>query len=599
MPFIERLMSRFFHRKSMQYQLITTYLIVNIVPIIVVGMLAYRVSADSITREAQHSNVLLLEAISRNLNAYLQEIDHQSEIFASLLTAGERTGFIGNKQIDAYLAKKINTGDEYLSIRIFSDSGQLLRISVNPSTFKAAYDSPEEIAWQRRMRDNRQNELIFDLHPLEVNGLYSFTASKAFFDPDTGKRIGYISYDKKLFSFTANFRQIEYQSGGVMEIIKEDGKLLYHTDNAKIGKPAEAGILNSLQRISADTYLEQRNGQKFIVTYNKLTGGNLAVVGSVPLSVLTKEIGNLRNITLIASCISVLLVFILTFFLSIYMTKPIKRLIAAMSKLERGDFNVQTEMNANLEITHLNNSFRSMVDTINDLINKQYETELHKKDAELKALIMQINPHFLYNTLEVINGIADMEGVHQISEITQALSKMLRYNIDLKKEEVRVADEIENVRHYVLILKSRFEDHLTVEWDIDPEAGPYLMVKMVLQPLVENAIKHGIERKLGKGLIRLSVRKLDNEIEFRLEDNGTGFDPAKLEEFRRFQVQSPQSFHQVGSAKHLGLKNVYLRLRLVFGERLHFHIDSVQGEGTVITIRIPAITQKPGNEEAV
>lgn len=141
-----------------------------------------------------------------------------------------------------------------------------------------------------------------------------------------------------------------------------------------------------------------------------------------------------------------------------------------------------------------------MVSTIRQLIKSRYEMELRNKDAELKALLMQINPHFLYNTLEVVSGIADCEGVKSISEITQSLSKMLRYNIDLKNEQVRLADEINNCRNFFLILKSRFENNLTIEEELDPAAGDCLILKLVLQPLIENCIKHGIERRSGRDI---------------------------------------------------------------------------------------------------
>lgn len=602
MTVLRRLMSRFFHRRSMQYQLFITYLGINLLPLLIVGALSYQIASLAIVQEARRNNDLLLEAINRNINFYIREIEDKSTIFSSVLLQNNtlmdkydnsRDIFSPENllKIRRYVTSTVASGDEYVSIRVYSDNGRLIDKALHKNTYTHAYSSPAELAWQQRMKENTSDELIFDLHQLDINGIYSFTASRAIMDPNTNRRIGYISYDKTLSSFSSMFKQIEYRSGGVTQVIKKDGTLLYHSNNALIGKKADRSLLERFNRISADTFIEQIKGQDVVVTFNRAAGGSLYVVGSVPLSALTEAIKDLRNMTIIVSCLSMLLVLILSYFLSIYMIKPIKKLNSLMSRVERGNFNVRREnmVNVSKEINQLNNSFHTMVDTINHLIKIQYETELHKKDAELKALLMQINPHFLYNTLEVINGIADYEGVTQISEITQSLSKMLRYNIDLNREHVQLSAELEHCRHFFLILKSRFEDQLIVDWDVDPEVGSYMIVKMVLQPLLENSIKHGVEKKLGKGFIKLSAKKYEKRIEIEITDNGVGFDTDKLKDFEQYKRQSSNTYADFTSARHLGLKNVYTRLRIVFGDEVTFHINSIQGEGTTITINIPAV----------
>ncbi|GGG22941.1 sensor histidine kinase [Paenibacillus abyssi] len=602
---MRKLVNRIFNMRSMQYQLLLTYLLINLVPLIIVGSLSYRVAADLITREAMQNNDLLLQSINRNVNSYLKEIYDQSDIFTALIiknAAADGTSSIHADLSDpvnlaylsTYMKDLLDNDEEYISIRIFSDDGQLISYARNADTYNHKYNSPEELTWQQLMKDNDGDDLIFDMHTFEVNGIYSFTASRAIIHPVSGERLGYISYDKSLSSFASYFREIEYRSGGIMQIVRNNDTYLYHSNHARIGKPVDDSIRSRLETIRADSFVAEMNGKDIIFSYNTLMNSGLAVVGSVPMSELTEGLQSLRDITLAVSILSLILVFLLSYYLSIYMTRPIQRLNSLMTRVESGNFNIGREKmgNTNREIHQLNNSFHSMVTRINQLIKIQYETELHKKDAELKALLMQINPHFLYNTLEVINGIADYEGVEQISEITQSLSKMLRYNIDLSRDQVALADELENSRNFVLILKSRFEDQLDVQWDIDDTILHCKIAKMVLQPLLENSIKHGVEKKLGKGFIRISANRNGERVEIRIADNGAGFSADKLSDFERYKRMSGHSYFDMSASSNLGLKNVFNRLRIVFGEELIFDIVSEEHEGTTVIINIPGIDYK-------
>jgi len=594
--------SALLRKMSIQQQLAVTYLVIILVPLILLSLLSYHLSAKSIMQETENNNSFLLSAISGNINSLFDEVKMKSHHVSLLLAGGE----LDPEHFRQYFFHILDTEDHYMSIRIYDNEGNLLAAIAKRPNKAFSYTSRADAQWRERMREHRWsesgNDLLVTVHQPDTNGLYSFISAAAIHDPFTGELIGYVSMEQRLNAFAINFKEIEYRSGGIIQVIQPDGTLLYHTNNAKIGEMADARLLEQIGGMGAGTFTDDTGGRTILTTFNKIADGNLTVVGSVPLDVLTRDIRDLRDVTLIVLIMAIVLVVLLTIQLSSFMAIPIKKLSNMMAEVERGKFDVVAPvMNTNREIRQLSQSFKTMVDRLKRLIEIQFKTELYRKEAELKALIMQINPHFLYNTLEVINGIADDEGVYQISEMTQALSKMLRYNLDFRREQVQIADELENIRHYVLIMKSRFEDRLEVEWDADPAVNPYLITKTVLQPLLENAIKHGIERKLGKGWIKITARKLGEEILIRIADNGIGFDAGKLEEFKRFKNRSTDSFFDVSTSSSLGLKNVYTRLRMFFGQNLHFDIDSVSGEGTTLTIRFPALLNKtkdngPGDE---
>jgi two-component system sensor histidine kinase YesM len=603
MKLLRHMVYRYFYRRSIQYQLLTTYIIINIVPIIIIGIISYKVSSTIIIEDSKNMNVKSNEEISRAMNSYMKGFTDQLNVFRSKILNNDIR--INGKvqlndvkllenimEINDYLTATFDSTHDYLSIRVFSDNGAFISSAFNRETYKVlSYNSHEDIRWRQRLQDNVTEQMIYDIHPLDINGDYSFVVGGSIINPYTKARKGYISYEASFSSIKKIFENFESIAGSELRVIRKDGTLLYDSDYKLIGQKADASLLNLVQKSEETNLTGEIDQKQMLITYAKLADYDLTVVGTVPIDLLTERIIPLRNVIILISLISLVLVSMLSLFFSFYITNPIKKLSGLMNKVGRGNFDVSinlSDSDSNIEIRNLSKNFNSMVDTIKQMIKYQYETELYRKDAELKALLMQINPHFLYNTLEVISGIADYEGVDQISEITQALSKMLRYNIDLKADKVRIADEITNCQNYFLILKSRFEDHLIVEMDIDQNATPYMIIKMVLQPLLENCIKHGIEKKIGKGHIGLFVRKIDQTIEIQIKDNGVGFDPEKLKEFEVFKALSSNVLYDLSAIKSLGLKNVYSRLRIVFGERLDFQIYSVKDEGASIQIRIPA-----------
>ncbi|WP_027091531.1 cache domain-containing sensor histidine kinase [Cohnella thermotolerans] len=594
------LIQRMFNQRSIQYKLLSTYILVNLIPLIIVGAISYKVSSEAIIEEVKRSDAQLLDEISRNFNSYVHAIEINSNIFVSRLIDNnikldENNNFSdvkvmeNMKRISEFIQDTFRSSNDYESIRVYSNEGEFVTAGIPENTYKLySYKSEGEIAWQNKMFENRTDRLIYDVHTLEVNGMLSFVASRPVIHPYTGERYGYISFDKKFSSFAELFKRFEYRKGSIIQAISKNGTILYHTDWTKIGSKADPEWMKLITGTNSRYSVSYMNKQKMLNTSSHSVYGEMLIVGSTPISLMYKMVNPLRNVTVIVCIVSLLLVVILSLFLSIYISRPIKQLKSLFHSVERGNFNVQIQEPVSRdEIGQLRKSFNSMVTTMKQLIQDRYVNELHRRNVELKALLMQINPHFMYNTLEVISGIADEEGVHKISQITQSLSKLLRYNIDLKKEKVTIQEEYDSCRHFFYILQSRFEDNLITISELDEAAKDYMIIKMILQPLVENAVKHGIEKKIGTGRIHLSIKKRQNRIQFVLSDNGIGFSKEKLQEFEQFKRLPIMVMEE--TSRSLGLKNVYTRLKIVFGDELHFHIDTIEGEGSTITIDIPAV----------
>lgn len=591
-----------FKNKSIQKQLLLTHIIVILVPIFIIAASSYFIASKIITEDVAESNELMLEGIEKNINLYLRDVENEADIFSTrvinsnitfstsqLLSEMERLENIN--EINNYLYSTFDSTEDYYNIRIFDDSGTFVYSAYNRKNYNLfSYNSEEELSWQNRMFTNNDDELIYDVHSLEEDGELSFVASKPVINEITNKRIGYISFDKTLYSFASIFEQFENRKGGIVQVINSDNKILYHTDPSLIGTNVNTDLIDLIPKHNEGGFSGEVKGEKLLIVSRSLEDQELMLIGTLERKVLSEKLNLLRNLTIVISVVSLIFVFVLSLILSIGLSKPIKQLSSLMSVVANGNLEVDINVpRANIETDVLTRSFQSMVNKIKDLIRTQYESEIHRKNAELKALLMQINPHFLYNTLEVIEGIADYKGVYEISDISQSLSKMLRYSIDLKQDKVRIQKEVENCLDFFLILESRFGEQLIIDYEIDHDTEGYTIPKMVLQPLVENSIKHGVEKKIGKGFIGVSLLKEENTIILQVKDNGVGFEEQKFHDFQKFMKLSEVTTYSPLGAKSLGLKNVYSRLKMVFGEQLYFNIESTLAQGTTITIKFPAI----------
>jgi len=228
---------------------------------------------------------------------------------------------------------------------------------------------------------------------------------------------------------------------------------------------------------------------------------------------------------------------------------------------------------------------------IDYLINKISSIKLRQKEAELNSLQNQINPHFLYNTLESIRGAALYHGIQEIASMAKSLSLLFRYSIS-ERVLVSVREELQHLENYISIQNFRFEDKFRLQYNIPPEFMDYKILKLTLQPLIENSIKHGLEMKLGKGTIKIEILQLNSNIKIVISDDGLGIPPKKLEELNRSLAgtRSGDPATVSNSGTGIGVMNVNARIKLYFGDQygLRFREAAV---GTTVEITLPAVTE--------
>jgi two-component system, sensor histidine kinase YesM len=258
---------------------------------------------------------------------------------------------------------------------------------------------------------------------------------------------------------------------------------------------------------------------------------------------------------------------------------------ALMKEAEEGNLAVRFEGRQEDEIGYLGKSFNTMIEEVQKLLGLVYHEQQSKREAELKILHEQIKPHFLYNTLDTIQWMAQEHGARDIVEVVAALTSLFRIGLSRGKEMIRLAEELEHVRSYLVIQKARYEDKFDFSLASDEEVLSSMVLKLTLQPLVENAIYHGIKERRGHGSIRVEAGKQDGMLVMRVSDDGVGMSPAKLEEVREMLKASlPRGSGLAG----YGIHNVQERIQLSFGARYGLRFESSPA-GTTVEILHPLI----------
>ena len=378
-------------------------------------------------------------------------------------------------------------------------------------------------------------------------------------------------------------RDVQLSNGGYLYLIDGSGELIYHPRQQLI----YAGLLEENNRAAAGysdgSHRESFQGRERQVTVKTVGYTGWKLVGVVPMEDLEADSHQMVLFGLSLLLFSIFLMAFLNFRISAHISDPIRRLEQSIKELEAGRDNVEIEERGCYEVQHLSRSIRSMVSTMHHLMDDIVQQEAQKRRSELEVLQSQINPHFLYNTLDAIVWLAESGSTDEVVHITRALSDFFRISLSQGRDWIEVAEELKHLRGYLTIQKVRYRDILDYEIDVPEEAQEGLILKLLLQPLVENAIYHGIKFRRRGGKVRVVGRREGERLHFAVIDNGPGMTEERL-------LEVISSLGEEDASAGYGLSNVDRRIRLYYGikQGLRIHSDS---EGTRVEFILPVRRQ--------
>lgn len=541
----------------------------------------------------EQTRKLNLDLTYNNYQKMMERLGQAEEIGLSVSTNRGLIRALGNPPMDVYesvvtsrdlngwLNSMVYIRPYLTSVQVYSDSG-LRRVGerIKPLSSIPWKDLMGELddldaVWVDSRRDeyalaDKQNALAYVMRIRDTRN----------------QSIGYVEVnvsEQALWDIVKGNPE-EASSSKRKSILLDRGDRVMSAFGFSAGTSADENWLRDADAEESRSETVEMDGEQYLSVSTLKTPNGWRLIDYVPLEDVYRNVNKLRDlIVLVAAAVVLLTVPVATLFSS-QLIKPIIRLLSGFKKVQTGNFNTRLEPYFIMEFDHLAQNYNSMVEQLNRLLEKLEEEHRLKRDVELRLLQSQINPHFLYNTLDMINWMAAMKGAHDVSRMASRLAKLFRISLGKKGPFVQLDEELDHVLVYAQIQQARFEERFELENRIPEPFKEFYVPRIILQPLVENAIVHGFQQPMaGKARVVLSAQWAgDDSFEIVVADNGTGLRTKEPSE------RSDNALRKEGSGGH-GIGNVNERIRLYFGDEYGVELTANEPNGAKATIRLPVV----------
>jgi two-component system sensor histidine kinase YesM len=539
-------------------------------------------------------------------NGYIQKFEDVSEECTQLLSdAAQLTKVLcTDEDIEAwflyeekeavpqYLKKKLDvekrldyidtlySRDKFSSISIYDSGGHM----VNTNNIRA-----KEEVYQKFFTYISLNTIKpkwIDLYEMKFPGYNNSGIAyvRPYRDYGSGKIKGYIMIEYNSDILMHNFTTLKYGEEGKYVVADLSGNIKIYTDEIKDANISNEAYFKWAIRNDSPAETMMLQGSKYLVTAEMIPGLNWNMIALTPVEMLTRDSKAMMGTVYLLGAVAILICAFLSRRIAHNVTKPLVELSDTMGRLGQGELKVSVPIRSDDEIGGLERAFNKMTDEIQELITQVYSEQKAKRKLEFATLQAQINPHFLYNTMSSVSSLIKLQKPEEALAMLKAISQFYRTALSNGKTVISIGEELENINSYIQIQSTRYGDKIQYEIDMGAEVYNQSIVKLTLQPLVENAIYHGIKECTGKGIVKIKGVVKDEKIYISVSDNGRGM--------TKCQAESLLKNDKTGMKSSFGLYSVHQRLIIHFGEEYGLAINSTQGEGTEVTVIIPYIAEK-------
>jgi two-component system sensor histidine kinase YesM len=564
-----------------------TYVTLSLFPFLLVSAISIQLYATQTINTAANHTTQITRQVCDSIDLYISGLDQILDFLSlQLIHIVETEGdtFWESATLRETLSEIASSHSEIAGILIASESDQYIsidmtRISRDPFAFENWYAQARARRDGMTIISNLTGRNITTMRGYSFDDVFALT--KAVFSPKDGRCIGIIMADVRHSIIRDSINRVPLGERGFMFIMDENGAIVYTQPNKVVyrispdwlvagdGKPFEVKLDGSRWQVyqSQSAYTGWKTVGVF--SYDEVMGGVTIIFLVFVLSI---------------SVITVLLI-LFSFRLAVSLTRPISELRTLMRQAEKGDMEVRFSQSRSDELGDLGAGFNHMLSRMGELIRQVREEQRHRMDAEMKILQEQIKPHFLYNTLDIVSWMAREYQAEDIVSLVDALTTMFRIGLSTGKDFITLRDEIVHVSNYLYIQKIRYKEKLSYSIKVDQEALCCEVPKLILQPLVENAIYHGIRKKRSSGNISISARLYDSSLEMTVKDNGAGMSEETL---LKIMHQMEQSLDFDGK-QGFGLFYIQQRVKQHYGQTWGLKITSHEDEGTNVTVTLPTV----------
>ncbi len=584
-------------RRSIQLIISLSFTIVSILSMTFMTLAIYTNYINTARQSAIDNNDQIIDQISWNLNTYLRNMMGVSDsMYYNVIKNLDLTSDTMTKEMDLlYAANK----DNMISIALISQDGAL--ISAAPiATRKSGVDFTEQI-WFTNTEENIEN---FHFSTPHVQNMFESSNYRYYWVISLSRSVdlnymghqrrGILLVDMNYSAIQQMFSRLNERGVGYVYLIDGDGEIIYHPRQKAIysGLAAENNL--KAAEYSDGNYTEIFNGSSRSVTVKTVGYTGWKIVSVIPTSELAANYNQVRLFMLIIITVTVFLILFGNIVISKIVTEPIRRLENSLEDIEDGHFDAdKIYIGGSHEIRHLGRTIKSLVVQMRKMMDERVAEQREKRKSELNALQAQINPHFLYNTLDSVVWMIETEKYPEAISMITSLATLFRISLSKGNNIITIKDEITHAENYLAIQKVRYKNKFEANINIDPAIEDCITIKLIIQPLIENAIYHAVGDLDDEGIIDIEGYERDGDIFIEVRDNGMGIPEDVIENLLKEKTKTK------GKGSGIGLWNINQRINLYFKEDYGLTIQSELDEGTTAIIHLPKITYEEyikGNE---
>ncbi len=562
-------------------------------------LVSSRFTVNTVRNSVLENNRVLLIQLTAQIDSYIKSLRKLSRTIQNdkqiqyYLSADKGAGLETDTVMKHSLQNYIQARDDISDILVVGFNGTV--ITGDPGAVLNRSTSIKRKEWFIKAMEGKGKTYISSSYVQDIiAGRYPWVVSmsRELFSVQDGKPLGVLLIDLKFNRINDLCRSLVVGRKGYNFIIDGQMNYVFHPTQQLVysnlrSEPVKP-ILDLLQQSKENIYHE--GTRYYMIETSETTGWY--VVSVTHMSDILPDWNHIQVSYTIIGLIFFLVVGFAANRISSSITKPVRKLRDIMKSVDTGEFKIAGSMEASDEIKELAREYDIMVGRIRELIAENIREQELKRKSDLKALQAQINPHFLYNTLDSIIWMGEMGQSKEVVHMTSSLAKLFRLSISGGREIIPLKDEIAHVESYLTIQKMRYRDKFTYSIEIDPALYRCPMLKITLQPLVENAIYHGIKEVDHSGIISIRGEKNGDSILLSVQDNGRGMDEAALEALARSVYSSNSDDASMLTRPGMGVRNVHERIRLYFGEEYGLSFFSSTDKGTTVTVKIPFTDQE-------
>jgi len=591
---------QFYRNISIKKKLLLVLYIQILLPLIFIGFFSFKSSEEIITNKSVSYSKDILSLIElrlqdtvRNLNIISQDLRSNENIYQALINdynnnINKLNNYEVASQLNNVFLKAAITRNEIESICIVSNSKRFFTFDNNNDTdgsnIKSVVKQNYTQIRESVAASNGKAVWFFNSRNGMVQNAYLI---RMIYHKDTYKEIGLLVVQINMEFLDSVLQGLESEVMQNTTILSSDNEVILYKNKAAMDKYEQ--VIKKIP-YDKDSFVDKKNN--IFVAYTTLSEPNWRIVTYIPLNQLYYDVGELRNRIIMLCVVSILILSIVSIIMSFDMIKPINQLVKAMKGVNIDNISDSyIEIERRDELGFLQKTFNNMTKEIDHLVTWIYREQITRKEAEIKALQSQINPHFLFNTLESINWMAQLNNVPEISETVSDLSTLMEASIGRDDRLITIEEEFIYIDKYIALLKRRFEDRLTLIKEVDPKVLYLKIPRLLIQPLIENAVYHGVESSRGKGIISLTARIKGELMVIEVIDNGNGISADDLIKLNKgLDMDNDTYFKSLSNKKNksIGIDNVNRRIKLFYGEKYGIKIESKLNIYTKVSVTLPA-----------